>query len=92
MDGAIASMSIPGVFKAPIINGSYHLDGGIYDNFSITHCDKKTKDKITHYNNKIFGYLIDDQNSIIDAYEIIIMMSPTSLPAASIRGVSIALS
>lgn len=71
MTGAMASMSIPWVFKAPVINDSYNLDGGIYDNYPLTHCDKKIKDKITHYNNKIFGYLIDDKNSVIDAYEII---------------------
>lgn len=71
MTGAMASMSIPWIFKAPVINDSYNLDGGIYDNYPLTHCDKKIKDKITHYNNKIFGYLIDDKNSIIDAYEII---------------------
>jgi hypothetical protein len=68
---ATASMSIPLVFKAPIINDSYNLDGGIFDNYPLTHCDKKIRDKITHYNNKIFGYLIDDKNSIIDAYEIL---------------------
>ncbi len=68
---ATASMSIPWVFKAPIINDSYNLDGGIFDNYPLTHCDKKIKDRITHYNNKIFGYLIDDKNSVIDAYEII---------------------
>lgn len=68
---ALASMSIPWVFKAPIINGSYNLDGGIFDNYPLTHCDKKLKDKITHYNNRIFGYLIDDGNTIIDAYEVI---------------------
>lgn len=71
MTGGMASMSIPWVFKAPVINDSYNLDGGIYDNYPLTHCDKKVKDKITHYNNKIFGYLIDDKNSVIDAYEII---------------------
>lgn len=71
MTGAMASMSIPWVFKAPVIDGSYNLDGGIYDNYPLTHCDKKVKDKITHYNNKIFGYLIDDKSTIIDAYEII---------------------
>jgi predicted patatin/cPLA2 family phospholipase len=71
MTGAMASMSIPYVFKAPVINESYNLDGGMYDNYPLTHLDKKVKDKITHYNNKIFGYLIDDKNSFIDAYEII---------------------
>jgi hypothetical protein len=71
MTGAMASMSIPWVFKAPVIDGSYNLDGGIYDNYPLTHCDKKVKDRITHYNNKIFGYLIDDKSTIIDAYEII---------------------
>lgn len=68
---SMASMSIPWIFKAPIIDGSYNLDGGIYDNYPLTHCDKKIKDRITHYNNQIFGYLIDDKNSIIDVYEII---------------------
>jgi predicted patatin/cPLA2 family phospholipase len=71
MTGAMASMSIPWIFKAQVINDSYNLDGGIYDNYPLTHCDKKIKDKITHYNNKIFGYLIDDKNTVIDAYEII---------------------
>ncbi|VBB18921.1 hypothetical protein YASMINEVIRUS_1453 [Yasminevirus sp. GU-2018] len=71
MTGAMASMSIPLVFRAPIINDSYNLDGGIFDNYPLTHCDKKVKDKITQYNNKIFGYLIDDKNTVIDAYEII---------------------
>lgn len=71
MTGATASMSIPWVFKAPVINDSYNLDGGLFDNYPLTHCDKKVKDRITHYNNRIFGYLIDDKNSIIDAYEII---------------------
>lgn len=71
LTGGMASMSIPWIFKAPVINDSYNLDGGIYDNYPLTHCDKKIKDKITHYNNKIFGYLIDDKNSFIDAYEII---------------------
>lgn len=69
--GATASMSIPWVFKAPIINGSYNLDGGLFDNYPLTHCDIKMKDKIIKYNNKIFGYLIDDKNTIIDAYELI---------------------
>lgn len=68
---SMASMSIPWIFKAPVINGSYVLDGGIFDNYPLTHCDKKIKDKITHYNNRIFGYLIDDKNTIIDAYEVI---------------------
>jgi predicted patatin/cPLA2 family phospholipase len=68
---ASASMSIPWIFKAPIINDSYNLDGGIYDNYPLTHCDKKVKDKVTHYNNKIFGYLIDDNSTMIDTYEII---------------------
>ena len=68
---ATASMSIPWVFKAPIINGSYNLDGGLFDNYPLTHCDIKIKDKITKYNNKIFGYLIDDKNTIIDTYELI---------------------
>lgn len=71
MVGAHASMSIPWVFKPPIINGSYHLDGGIFDNYPLTHCDKKNKDLITHYNNRIFGYLIDDKNTMIEAYEIL---------------------
>ena len=71
MDAFVASSSIPWIFKAPIINGTYNLDGGIYDNYPITHCDKKIGNKITHYNNKIFGFLIDDNSSIIDAYEII---------------------
>ena len=71
MIAGLASMSIPWIFKAPIINNSYNLDGGLYDNYPLTHCDKKVKEKITHYNNKIFGYLIDDKNSVIDAYEII---------------------
>lgn len=66
-----ASMSIPVVFKATVINNSYNMDGGIFDNYPLTHCDIKTKDKITHYNNKIFGYLIDDKSSVIDAYEIL---------------------
>lgn len=68
---AMASMSIPFVFKAPKINGSYNLDGGIFDNYPLTHCDKKNKDKVTHYNNKIFGYMIDDKNTIISGYEIL---------------------
>jgi Patatin-like phospholipase len=68
--GARATMSIPWVFEAPIIDGSYHLDGGIYDNFPLTTDDIKVKGRIKHYNNKVFGYLIDDQNSIIDAYEV----------------------
>jgi hypothetical protein len=71
MTAGMASISIPWIFKPPIINGSYNLDGGIYDNYPLTHCDIKIRDKITHYNNKIFGYLIDDKNIIIDAYEII---------------------
>lgn len=70
MTGTLASISIPWVFKAPIIDNSYNLDGGIYANYPLTHCDKKIKDKITHYNNKIFGYLLDDKNTIIDVYEI----------------------
>lgn len=70
MTGTLASMSIPWVFKAPIINDSYNLDGGLYANYPLTHCDKKNGDKITHYNNKIFGYLLDDKNTIIDVYEI----------------------
>jgi predicted patatin/cPLA2 family phospholipase len=69
--GATASMSIPWVFKAPIINGSYNFDGGLFDNYPITHCDIKTGDIITKYNNKIFGYLIDDKNTVIYAYELI---------------------
>jgi hypothetical protein len=71
LQGARATMSIPWVFEAPIIDGSYHLDGGIYDNFPLTTDDMKVKGRIKHYNNKVFGYLIDDQNSIIDAYEVI---------------------
>ena len=71
IQGARATMSIPWVFEAPIIDGSYHLDGGIYDNFPLTTDDIKVKGKIKHYHNKVFGYLIDDQNSIIDAYEVI---------------------
>lgn len=71
MTGAHASMSIPWVFKAPIINDSYNLDGGIFDNYPLTHCDKKNKELITHYNNRIFGYLIDDKNTMIEAYEIL---------------------
>jgi len=71
MVGAHASMSIPWVFKAPIINDSYNLDGGIFDNYPLTHCDRKNKDLITHYNNRIFGYLIDDKNTMIEAYEIL---------------------
>ena len=68
---ATASMSIPWIFKAPIINSSYNLDGGLFDNYPITHCDKKSKDKIIRYDNKIFGYLLDDKNTIVDAYEVI---------------------
>ncbi|AYV77568.1 MAG: patatin [Dasosvirus sp.] len=71
LTGAMASTSIPGLFKAPIINGSYNLDGGLYDNYPLTHCDKKIKDKVIGYNNRIFGYLFDDKNSMIDTYEII---------------------
>jgi Patatin-like phospholipase len=70
IQGARATMSIPWIFEAPIINGSYHLDGGVYDNYPLTHADIKTKERIKHYNNRVFGYLIDDQNSIIDAYEV----------------------
>lgn len=71
IDGARATMSIPWVLESPIINGMYHLDGGIYNNYPITHLDKTVKGKINRYDNRIFGYLIDDQNSIIDAYEVI---------------------
>jgi len=71
LTGASASMSIPYVFKAPIIRNSYHLDGGLFDNYPLTHMDIMKKGRILSYNNKIFGYLIDDQNSIIDSYEII---------------------
>lgn len=67
---ATASMSIPWIFKAPIINKSYHLDGGIYDNYPLTNSDKKENMNITKYHNKTFGYWIDDKNSIIDTYEI----------------------
>jgi hypothetical protein len=69
--GATASMSIPWIFEAPIINGSYHMDGGLFENYPLTHIDITVKGKIKYYNNKIFGYLIDDNNSIIDAYEVI---------------------
>jgi NTE family protein len=71
LDACLASMSIPWIIKAPIIDGSYNLDGGIFDNYPLEHCDKRDTNKITHYNNKIFGYLIDDQMSIIDSYEIL---------------------
>jgi len=70
IDGARASMSIPWVMEAPIIGGSYHLDGGIYNNYPLTHLDRTIKGKVKYYSNKVFGYLIDDQNSIIDAYEV----------------------
>lgn len=68
--GATASMSIPWIFKAPIINKSYHLDGGIYDNYPLTNSDQKENMNIVKYHNKTFGYWIDDKNSMIDTYEI----------------------
>lgn len=68
--GVMASISIPWVFKSPIIDEAYNFDGGIFDNYPITICDKKVKDTITHYNTKIFGYVPDD-NIVIDAYEIL---------------------
>ena len=71
LQGARATMSIPWIFKAPIIDSTYHMDGGMYDNYPLTTDDIKVKGRIKHYNNKVFGYLIDDQNSIIDAYEVI---------------------
>lgn len=71
MTAAGASMSIPWVFKAPIIGDTYNLDGGLFDNYPLTHCDIKIRDKITHYNNKIFGYFIDDKNTTIDIHEIL---------------------
>ncbi len=71
MKAGQASMSIPWVMKPPVINNSYNLDGGLFDNYPITHCDIKRKDKILKYDNSIFGYLIDDKSTIIDAYEII---------------------
>lgn len=70
LTSVIASISIPWLFKAPIINDTYIFDGGIFDNYPITICDKKIKDKTTHYNTKIFGFTFDD-NIVIDAYEII---------------------
>lgn len=70
LTSVIASISIPWLFKAPIINETYIFDGGIFDNYPITICDKKIKDKTTHYNTKIFGFTFDD-NIVIDAYEII---------------------
>jgi len=71
MTASMASMSIPWVFKAPMINDSYNLDGGIFDNYPITHCDIKVKGRTQYYDNKIFGYLIDDKNSQIDSYELL---------------------
>lgn len=70
LTSVIASLSIPWLFKAPIIEDTYIFDGGIFDNYPITICDKKIRDKITHYNTRIFGFTFDD-NMIIDAYEII---------------------
>lgn len=68
---ARASMSVPWVFKAPIINNSYHLDGGIFDNYPLVHLDVIENNRTMYYNNRVFGYFIDDQTSIIDPYEIL---------------------
>lgn len=67
----IASMSIPWVFKAPIINNYYHFDGGLYDNYPITLMDIKDDDKIIKYDNTIFGFLIDNKDKIINICDVI---------------------
>jgi hypothetical protein len=69
--GATASMSIPWIFKAPIIKKSYHLDGGIYNNYPLTSFDIECNSSKTHYHNKTFGFWIDDKNTFIDTYEIL---------------------
>jgi predicted acylesterase/phospholipase RssA len=66
-----ASSCIPGVFRPVIIDGTNNIDGGLFDNFPLTYLDKKINNRITEYNNKIIGFLIDDQNTIIEPYEII---------------------
>lgn len=66
-----ASSCLPGVFKPVIINNTNNLDGGLYDNYPLTYGDKKINNRIIEYHNKTIGFLIDDQNSIIDPYEII---------------------
>jgi predicted acylesterase/phospholipase RssA len=70
LTSVIASLSIPWLFKAPMIEDTYIFDGGIFDNYPITICDEKLKDKIINYNTRIFGFTFDD-NIITDAYEVI---------------------
>ena len=60
---ATASMSIPWIFKAPIINECYHFDGGLYNNYPLTYYDiKDNNEKILSYDNTVFGFLIDDNS------------------------------
>jgi predicted acylesterase/phospholipase RssA len=66
-----ASSCLPGVFKPVIINDTNNLDGGLFDNYPLTYGDKKINNRIVEYHNKTIGFLIDDQNSIIEPYEII---------------------
>lgn len=66
-----ASSCLPGVFKPVIINDTNNLDGGFFDNYPLTNGDKKINNRVVEYNNKTVGFLIDDQNSIIEPYEII---------------------
>jgi len=66
----LASMSIPWIFKAPIINNCYHFDGGLYDNYPISINDIKN-DKIISYDNTIFGILIDNKDTIINVNDVI---------------------
>jgi predicted acylesterase/phospholipase RssA len=66
-----ASSCLPGVFKPVIINDTHNLDGGLFDNYPLTYVDKKNNNTVIEYDNRTIGFLIDDQNSIIEPYEII---------------------
>lgn len=64
IDAVLASASIPVLFSPVIINNTYYVDGGLYDNFPVYPIGKKCK--------KIIGVNIspleevDEFNSIID--------------------------
>jgi len=66
-----ASSCIPGIFRPVTINGTHNLDGGLFDNFPLTYSDKKVNNRIMEYNNRVIGFMIDDQNSTVEPYEII---------------------
>ncbi len=66
-----ASSCIPCLFKPIVINGTNNLDGGMFENYPLTFGDKKIGNRITEYHNKTVGFLIDDQHSAIEPYEII---------------------